>query len=214
MFGRDGKLFGVSFVKFADLPKHAIATNEDYRATRLGNNVIVLLSDCCSLFKCRFNLQDIPERVQNTMFKWVYSAIDTDMHPGYCSNDVCGFPLACKEAFAFQYFVIGQWLFDYFVLTLNWNVLFANDHVVQVFYTVAERVQQRVNRAPVRRNVINAVFFLPYYNAYKCLHQTFKYRPRNVAMKTLVERILIEAKGYLLQQLYESNFKGFHCQCK
>jgi len=117
-----------------------------------------------------------------------------------------------KKSIAFLYYVVVDKWVRTFVETANFIELNGPDHV-KVFYCIAERQQQRINKIPTRRNIFNFVICYPELNAYQSLHMTFRYKPRGVNLQMFAQRILNEIVGSMTAFLDDKQFAGFFCKC-
>ena len=56
--------------------------------------------------------------------------------------------------------------------------------------------------------------YLPYINSYMAYHMTWWYAPQIIGLEPLLSRILREAMGLFVDQLEDSSYLDFFCNCE
>jgi hypothetical protein len=171
-------------------------------------NDIDELKRCCWERACLRNFTDIPHRVAGD------SVMTLPWRPLYrdSRSTCCGLPKKTDEMLEFLMDVTDDYA----------NVLFDKDYDVvkpgncrecSVVFKVDYRKQARFQRHRVRRNVVNAVLFIDAKNSYVHLHQTYKYKPKNVEVHILLQRIFREAIGAVKEYSQTEGCYGHFCTC-
>ena len=83
-----------------------------------------------------------------------------------------------------------------------------------IFYKVSNRMYRRISGTACRRNVLNIIVYLPYINSFVAYHMTWRYAPQIIGLEPLLRRILREAMGLFEDQLEDSSYPEFFCNCE
>ena len=161
------------------------------------------LKKCCLERSCLRNFVDIPQRVLTLPWETLYFEPDSP-----CCN------LPKRDDVDDDY--LGDIEEDYAndLIPLGFRAVWpGNTPVVQCFVGVKKRQFQHVDHQAYRRNLVNAVFFIPSKNSYCHMHQIYRYSPQNVEVEVLLQRILREAIPLLINEANRPDLLGHFCVC-
>lgn len=173
------------------------------------------LRRCCEEYRCISNFLSLPERIAESEMKPWYELMQDELRFPIIRQVVCqGCHMPIKGDHTFRFLATKQLeraTRRLTVLKMPFLQFDSGTRRIQLFYFAGQRVQMRVTHKPIRRSVINLIVFHPKHNAYRVLHQTFKYSPRNIPLNCLLNRLFGQAVGLMIPQL--DHHPGFFCDC-
>jgi hypothetical protein len=169
---------------------------------------LTTLHDCCFEYSCIRNFIDLPFRIgQKDVEKLSSYPSLTSINCPKCSLPKKT-PLNVQALDDLESDLVTE-LFEF-----GYRPCFpGNTITVQCWYMVKERWYKRHEGRGIRRNVLNAIFLAPDYNAFVVHHQTFRYKPYRIDIHLFMKRLLNEAIPIFHENLTSVVKDNYFCHC-